>query len=254
VAVSQADAGAAEGGGGVTKGNRSGGQRGLPNYPILKGHNRKRKKLIPPVLAIGNTNLVSTIDTITPEIIWIGTVLDWHGIRDGIESVSSFLKALFEIDETKNWYRFSEISSNPNVIEQVSQLSRDSVQIAFLTFREVYEWPGLDWANGDIPRDDAARRIIKTVENYTDRFEQPYLIALSTIIYSMALAGKMQFAPGTLPDIEAIVNDWGTDAAEQAAGSVRACSMAFFPNDGSIESEKWCKHFWRRNYQLSGCR
>jgi len=92
-----------------------------------------------------------------------------------------------------------------------------------------------------------------TIRKYWDRFEQPYLTIFATIIYSMAISDKMQFATGTLPDIEAIVSDWGSDSAEMAACSVRACSMALFPHDGSEGVEPWCKHFWRRNYQMSSC-
>jgi hypothetical protein len=99
----------------------------------------------------------------------------------------------------------------------------------------------------------AQQRIETAIRKYADRFEQPYLTILGTIIYSMGISGKMKFAPGTVPDIEAIVTDWGSDRAEMAACSLRACSMAFFPHDGSDASEEWCKHFWRRNYQMSSC-
>lgn len=241
-------------GGEVTEEETEFRRRRLPSQSILEGHNRERKKLIPPVLGIGNTQLISTIDTIIPEVVWVGLILDWHGVRNGIEVVSNFLKALWEIDNTKNRYRFSELCSNQILVEKLPEAMKLDVEIAFYTFRKVYECIGLDWAKGYECEEESSRRIIRTVSKYTNRFEQPYLIVVSTIIYSMALAEKMRFAPGTLPNIEAIVSNWGSDEAELASCSVRACSMTFFPHDGSEASEDWCKTFWRKNYQMSECR
>ncbi len=229
-------------------------RRRLPSYPILKDHVRNKKRLVPPILSIGNTQSVSTLDSIFPEIFWVGILLDWHGTRDGIEVVSLALKSLWETDEKINWYRISQICANPDKLARsLNADQRHNVEIAFSTLRAVYGCNGLDWAEPCEDYSESVRRVIRTVEKYSDRFEQPYLIIVSTIIYSMAISGKMKFAPGTVPNIEAIVEEWGSEDAEMAASSVRACSMAFFPHDQSSQSEDWCQSFWRTNYKLSGC-
>ena len=229
-------------------------RRSVPSYPILDGHIRKKKKLIPPILSFSETTFISSIDLIFPEIVWVGILLDWHGLRDGIDIVSKALQKLWGIREKTNWYRFTEIAAHAADLPQaLEEDDLSDIEIAFATLRMAYDWPGLDWANSHEDASEAQKRINTTVRKYWNRFEQPYLTILSTLIYSMAISGRMKFAKGTVPDIEAIVSDWGSDRAEKAACSVRACSMAFFPHDTSENAEAWCKHFWRRNYQMSGC-
>ena len=119
----------------------------IPSYPILHGHVRDKKKLIPPILGLSETTFVSTIDTIFPEVVWIGVLLDWHGLRDGIEIVSTTLQKLWKAQENVNWYRFSEIAAHDD--ELVDILNEDEmaeIKVAFAAFRETYRWSGLDWA------------------------------------------------------------------------------------------------------------
>ena len=225
-----------------------------PGYPILDGHIRKKKKLVPPILAFPQTTFVSSIDLIFPEIIWIGLLLDLHGLRDGIEIVSDALKDLWNTHLQVNWYRFSEIAAHPDDVCSVLGVDRLYIlKPAFAALKITYDWPGLDWANSSDDSSDAEHSVGTAVRKYCDRFEQPYLTILATIIYSMGISGKVKFATGTVPDIEAVASDWGSDRARSAASSLRAFSMAFFPNDGSEASEHWCKHFWRRNYEMSSC-
>ncbi|MCL6699582.1 hypothetical protein LZ496_12410 [Sphingomonas sp. NSE70-1] len=230
------------------------GRRPIPNYPILEGHVRDKKKLIPPILGIPQTTFISTIDLIFPEIVWVGILLEWYGLREGIEVISKILKKLWNAQTNVNWYRFSEIAANGDKLTIIlNEEELANISVAFAAFRLTYDWPGLEWATSHDEAEEAKRRVELTVRKYANRFDQPYLTVVSTIIYAMAIADKMKFATGTVPDIEAIVIDWGSDRAEMAACSVRACSMAFFPHDGSEESEDWCKHFWRKNYQTSSC-
>jgi hypothetical protein len=220
----------------------------------LKGHVRDKKKLIPPIVALPQTTFISSIDLIFPEIVWVGLLLDWYGVRDGVEIVSAALKKLWTANNEINWYRFSELAAHGHELTSIlDDDGRAEIDVAFATLRLTYEWPGLEWAETHEETNGAERRMASAIRKYADRFEQPYLTIVSTIIYSMAISGKMKFAKGTVPDIEAIVDDWGSDRAEMAACSVRACSMAFFPHDGTEDSEEWCRHFWRRNYQMSSC-
>jgi hypothetical protein len=161
---------------------------------------------------------------------------------------------LWNANNEINWYRFSELATHERELTSIlDEEERAEIQIGFATLRLTYDWPGLGWAESHEESSEAERRMESAIRKYADRFEQPYLTIISTIIYSMAISGKMKFAKGTVPDIEAIVDDWGSDRAEMAACSVRACSMAFFPHDGTECSEEWCRHFWRRNYQMSSC-
>lgn len=227
--------------------------RSSVDSPILEGHVRNKKKLVPPILGLTQTSFISTIDMIFPEIIWVGLVLETYGLREGIDVVSKRLQKLWLIDEKVNWYRFSEFAEHSGQIAAAGDDALDDVKSVFADLRLTYAWAGLDWATSSEKATDAQERVSSVIRKYWDRFEQPYLTIVATIIYSMALSGKMKFAPGTLPEIEAIVSDWGSDRSKMAAASVRACSMAFFPHDGSEKSADWCRHFWRKNYQMSSC-
>lgn len=229
-------------------------KRSVPTYPLLHGHVRNKKKLIPPILGFSQTTFISSIDLIFPEIVWIGILLDWHGLREGIDIVSQTLRKLWSAKEDINWYRFSEIAEQePELTQSLGQDGLAEIQIAFATLRLSYLWPGLEWAESHEDTSEAKRRMSAVIRKYWNRFEQPYLTIIATIIYSMGISGRAKFAAGTVPDIEAIVSDWGSERAEAAASSVRAFSMAFFPHDASADSEAWCKHFWRSNYQMSSC-
>ena len=90
--------------------------RKLPPYPLLDGHVRNKKKLVPPMLNLPETHFVSSIDLIFPEIVWVGILIDYHGLSGAIEVVSRFLQKLWADEQKTNWYRFSEICSHPDVL------------------------------------------------------------------------------------------------------------------------------------------
>lgn len=225
---------------------------GIPSRSLLEGHVRDKKRLVPPLLKIPQTSFVSTIDSIFPEVMWIGMLLDWHGVGRGIEVVSGILDKLWNADMKTDWYRFSELSSR--AIDKI--LTNDEIidlVEPFSALKTVYDLSGLDWAASNLEISTLKEQVISSISKYVDRFDQPYLTIISTVIYSMGISGKMHFGPGTAPDIEAIVSDWGSEKSKMAASSVRACSMTFSMEGVSKESEDWCKHFWRKNYQMSGC-
>jgi hypothetical protein len=114
----------------------------------LEGHVRDKKKLVPPIVNIPQTTFISSIDLIFPEIVWVGLLLDWHGLRDGIEIVSTTLKKLWNVQNGVNWYRFSEIARHDDELAHaLTEDERSELEVAFAAMRIAYEWPGLDWAN-----------------------------------------------------------------------------------------------------------
>ena len=238
----------------MSDGQRKSTRTGLPDYPILDDHKRDRKKLIPPMMSLTGMQSVSTLDTILPEIIWVGLVIDRYGLRRGINLVTESLKNLWSYDEITNWYRFSEICKNPEgFLRGAGEKNIVQMGEVFSSFKEVYDWEDLGWSSSSLSGLEHRDRIVRTVSKCADRFGQPYLTILATVIHAMGVSGKMQFPQGALPNIEAIVSDWGTDEAEMAACSLRACSLAFFPHDQREQSDEWCRHFWRVNYSISGC-
>ncbi|NNE59124.1 MAG: hypothetical protein HKN36_13535 [Hellea sp.] len=221
---------------------------------MLDGHQRQKQKLIPPLMRMPQFEFVSTLEEVFPEIVWIGLNLERHGLRNGIEIVSSFMEELWKRDHDRNdWYRFSTISANEKTLESVERDVLKTVSESFHCLALVYDWSGLSWAETDIAKEDAAAKVEAAVRKYADRFEQPYLLALSTVIYGMARADKVKFAPGTLPNFEAIATNWGSDESKMAAAQARAMSMAFFPSDTSAGAVNWSKTFWRTNYLISKC-
>ncbi|QDH34577.1 hypothetical protein [Porphyrobacter sp. YT40] len=226
----------------------------LPSASILGKHSRDKKKLIPPIMGLQGIQMVSTIDSIVPEIIWVGVLLERYGLRSGIELASDILSCLWNHDRKQEWCRFSVILQNSATLHAVIDYEiMQKLALVFAPFKSVYSLDNIDWVNSEAEHSDYIKEIENAVGKYSDRYEQPYLIMLSTVVYSMGISGKVQFGPGTLPDIEAIVTNWGSPESQLAAAEVRAFSMAFFPQDRAEASEEWCRKFWQVNYKISGC-
>ena len=149
-------------------------RRSRADRPILDGHIRDKKKLIPPMLGFPQTAFVSTIDSIFPEIVWIGVLFDSYGLRDGVEIASRTLKNLWNAQKDVNWYRFSEVAAHESDVTRIlNDDERAEIEVAFAAFRSTYNWPGLDWANSDEDASQAKMRMDSAIRKYADRFEQP---------------------------------------------------------------------------------
>ena len=52
---------------------------------ILSDHKRIKKKLVPPILQIGKFHEVKWVDYILPELLWLGLLNEFHGLKLGAE-------------------------------------------------------------------------------------------------------------------------------------------------------------------------
>lgn len=228
----------------------------VPAYPLLDGHKRKKQKLVPPLSSFAEVQFVSTLDSILPEVLWIGAVIETYGLRDAVAIVSTFLKSLwtqFE-KEPPEFFRYS-VLADPKLANVVTSAEGfGALEPIFAKFSLFY---GAEWSPPvDTPVEaiEAQSSIEAWVKACWNRFEQPFLLVGGTIIYSLAISDRMKFAPGIAPDLEALAQDFESSAAKKSAGFIRASLMAFFPQSSNERAALWSKRFGDRNYDSTDCK
>jgi hypothetical protein len=221
---------------------------------LLDGHKTRKKRLVPPLNDFAELQFVSTLDSILPEVLWIGGAIENYGLRDAITIVSNFLQALWsKSNPSPPEYFRNSVLANPENREIVTGASGFAELEP--VFRDLASFYGGDWMPPISGADetDAVNPIPRWVAQYWNRYEQPFLLVGATIIYSLGVADRMKFAPGLKPNLEALAE--GTESAESkmAAAFVRSSLMAVFPQSTDEHAARWCRRFWEVNYRSSEC-
>lgn len=226
----------------------------IPAYPLLDGHKPRKKRLVPPLNDFAKLQFVSTLDSILPEVLWIGGTIETYGLRDAITIVSKFLEELWS-DSTSSppEYFRNSVLANPDNREIVTGASGFSELEP--VFRELASFYGDDWMP-PVSKADATEEvnsIPRWVGQYWNRYEQPFLLVGATVIYSLGVADRMKFAPGIRPNLESLAEGIESAESKMAAAFVRSSLMAFFPQSTDERAARWCRRFWEVNYRFSEC-
>ena len=229
---------------------------GIPAYPLLDGHVRKKKKLISPLkAALPEMRMVSTVDTILPELIWIGGVFEVHGVSQGIEIVSDFLKCLWDSAEAPppEFYRQSVLADRGYSDRLLGSDHFKSIEIVFATLAAYYGDDFSPKCSIVVDEKSSAVFIERLVKKYWNRYEQPFLIVAATVVYSLGVAGRLHLASGVAPNLESIANDFGSPEEKMASAFVRSSLLALFPSSEDERAAGWCRAFWESNYRGTDC-
>ncbi len=230
---------------------------------VLGDHKKEGKKLIPPLMGLGNLRETSYTQIIIPEIIWIAILNKKYGIQRGAELGLELVRSVSEINSSK--YFFAFISSYELLTEQdqeriIEELKRKNVleliQKPLANFLALYpQCPISFLADSSFKKSENALAEIKDVLiDLYDQVGRSATFMMGDVIYFLGALGRLRLVDGSvmqkLPELKDYPN---TQISKMIASGIRA-SMYAFMNDQFYNSKgNWNKYFWNRGIELEPC-
>ncbi|MBR9917496.1 hypothetical protein GYB29_07410 [bacterium] len=236
---------------------------------ILSDHKKQGKKLVPPLLTIGNHNFISWVDKVLPELLWMACIIDYCDLKKGIEICISVAEAAQSAQnvEKNNWFApvstYSKLSKPQQ--KKMSKILADkeqlkSIQHALKPLAFFYPDFPLSFVFGNeqiqIKEQEVVlqefKRMLLPLYDKTSK-EATYIQA--NAIFLLFQAERLKVPSGSsLTQINEISNYPDTDLSRMVASSIRASINTFFGNElmHDIDSN-WCEYFWNRGMELESC-
>lgn len=228
---------------------------------VLDNHRRVGKRLKSPLHSLPHLRETSYVDEVLPEIIHIAMMMDAYGYRDGIRLCESLFEAIKPYAEHSHMpflshLRVSEADA-PKVVAALRETgSLTRIQIANAPLCILPEWPLSFLGQSHMERSEAISRLQGCVGRVLDKFETPACAALGMVMYWQGVSGKLFYVNGVEPpDLNAMISDPGSPAAQMAKSHVRASTMAFWgleEDQGGI-GRGWADKFWQECFKLAPC-
>jgi len=236
---------------------------------ILTDHKKQGKKLIPPLLTIGNHNFISWVDKVLPELVWMACIIDYCGLKRGIEVCVSLAEVAQSSQNTKknNWFApvsaFRQLTKPQQtkvikMLEKKEQLS--SIQHSLKPLAFFYPDLPLSFIFGKEAieieeQEETLHEFKKMLLPLYDKTSKEATYVQANAIFLLFQAERLKVPPGSsLTQINEISNYPDTDLSRVVASSIRASINAFFSNElmHDIKSN-WCEYFWNRGMELEPC-
>jgi len=228
---------------------------------ILSDHKKVGKKLIPPLREyLGERGMVSWVDRILPELIWIAVIVENLGVKRGVEVSAGIAKwanminsreyfafaSSFNLLDTEQKQRLVQLLQDANYLNEVRNALRSLLQLypeCPLKF--------LDSNSEQLSERQAVTHLKETLAKYYNRRAQPAMTVQASAVYFAAVCGKLRYAsPVQVPNFNAIISDFNSDEAKRACSSVRATVSALIGHIGEKITDQWPRYFWNRGIEI----
>lgn len=227
----------------------------------LKGHTKVGKILRPDFMVSTNFQFSRYVDDVLPEIIGIAFLIDAHGYRRAAELTYELALAL----QQQNEKSMPIISSMEHIGEEKMAAVRAALFEKGMLEELSVAFAPLNIALGPTPLncfdlapivvDDAVKRLRNCVDRNFNRYGQEASAALATLYYTQARLGKVHINQGLrIPDLDSIITDPESDAAQHAKSSVRMYSMIAIGHLREEVPAIWAAEFWHRCYLVAECK
>jgi hypothetical protein len=237
-------------------------QRAQKQKGVLSDHRRQGKRFIPPLLDLPVKVDTYWRDLIIPELVWIGLLIQKHGLRKGADLAATLAKGAAGIwhGEKKKW--FAKASS-------YAALSTDQHKSLVATTRIANQLQSYQFALGPLnswyphsplafvgigDETNADLTVIKDLLAlmYDKTGTLPMQIQ-TTAIYLGFVTGTLFIRKGMILGELDLINEYPTtDRSQQFGGSVRASIGALVQGpDGADRA--WANAFWQRGFALESC-
>jgi len=230
---------------------------------ILEGYKQVGKRFIPPMLSIGEFRGVSWITEILPELIWFGILNEKLGIRKGIDVGSKIAKNANGIYNKKEPTNFAFLSSykfldEPQKKIMLNELSNEnileSLRYALSTFYDLFPEFPLDFLFDTPPQNITIHDILnfkETLARYFNRRDKAAMLIQANVEYILAICGRVFYSEKIgVPNLEAIVKEFGSEEEKKASSHVRAYVNSAFGSQKELLTNHWSKYFWNRCFQM----
>jgi hypothetical protein len=206
------------------------------------------------------------IDNGLPEVIWIGLLTNKYGYRRGIELATELGKIAFAHRGTTKHVNFALASSYSALAAEAKRaITETAAQTPMLAVLQNGLEPLLTLYRGcpleflGLPEQPRARELLvaamKTVVGqHFDKYRTPALVSLACVLYIRSVNGGLFFTQDVpAPDLNALVDDPDSEAAQRAASFVRATVLNEFGRTPRGDTPDWPGLFWNQGLQIDGC-
>ncbi|WP_394374945.1 hypothetical protein [Stutzerimonas frequens] len=235
---------------------------------VLSDHYRKGKRLIPPLMRIGNIQETSFKELMIPELVWMSAIFNRASDRSAVEGVIDFQIACREALDSadaphlsflSNFNRLSDTQREKILLSEKCQKILPFLRHELWHQNAVFDSYPLSFIFSDRPEYDrslALERLKLDVDSLLDRYTPHSAKVQTTAVVAMIATEKMFLDEQIdLPDPNTIFTSPGSDDAKRVASFARAtlnAGSSFV--EGQAEAEKWVSAFWTTCFFLEGCR
>lgn len=227
--------------------------------PLLADHKRLGKKLVPPLMQLGNLQLTSWVEVGLPESIWMGVLHEKLGHAEGVQLGLTVTKA---IDSVARQFvsltsEFADVQPEHLAAARAQLSDRDRARLddALLPFVRLYpECPLAPLVTAGTTHDARYIEDFKLfLAEMIQRTSRTATLAQASVLYFALVQGRLQVFKGSslthIADIEAYPD---TPESRQVASSVRATLNMYFQRQ-SDATMLWPRYFWNRGFELEPC-
>ncbi|MEK6765701.1 MAG: hypothetical protein AABY49_05670 [Planctomycetota bacterium] len=236
---------------------------------ILSDHKRIKKKLVPPILQIGKFHEVKWVDYILPELLWLGLLNEFHGLKLGAELGLSLANAANKLNNQPKKECFAVISSytifsqeqKSEIIKKLKSSNElELLQKALTPFDIFYHECPLNFLFKDTLPSQNNREVILNqfklaLSKMFDRWDKPGTFMQANAVYIAFVTDKLKVAKGiSLANFPAVEEFPKTEESKRIASSARGVVNMFFAPQSYDTSSPWPKYFWKKGLELEPCK
>jgi hypothetical protein len=228
---------------------------------ILSDHKRVGKTFVPPMRQyLGETGMVSWVDRILPELIWLAIIIENSGVKRGVEigaKVAELANTIlseeyfafassFKLLNTEQKQKLVQLLEAENCLGELRESLRPLLQL--------YPECPLKFLDNDLEQLIETQTVIsfkETLAKYYNRRAQPAMIIQANVVYFAGICRKLHYLSDVqVPNLEAIFSDFESDESKRACASVRATVNAFIGFASEKLSDHWPRYFWNRGIEI----
>ena len=232
--------------------------------PLLKGYKRIGKRFVPPLMQLPKNNLVSYIDDILPEVVWIGLLNEDLGYVPAARILENLILHSVEVIDKDSPSNFAFMScyttvSNENKRALRERLDRDgsleTIQNGIAPLTLLYDNCPISFLGPPkqiFSRNELVAAIKQCIGRTIDKYATPGIVLNGSILLSQMVTGKLHVSSKiTLPDLNSVIDSPSSDEAQRAAAFMRSFALTAY---GMAELDSsWPKRFWNQSIELDSC-
>jgi hypothetical protein len=235
---------------------------------VLADHKKDGKKLIPPyVAALGQPSHVSWVDTIIPEVIWIGLLQEKFGQQQGIELALDLARAAADkVVDQKDTFFFAAASDYLKLTtEQKAVIIADLAASKKLIYFQKALFPLFHFypscpLNFLSPKEeickpsDALNCLKQILFDLFDKELKRTVFVQATIVYLAFVLGRLKVKKGlTLASFPEVEKYPDTEMSKRVAAAIRSAVIGFFGRTNHGAQSNWPFEFWGRGMEIEPC-
>jgi hypothetical protein len=227
----------------------------------LSDHRRRGKVFSPPMAQIGMSE-VSWIDDFLPEFLWLGLILDRHGVHRAFRIIEAVVEAKPTMDSdhsgwlsrTSTWAGLIPEGDDPFRERLAASGHLDALRQAISPLAQHYPECPLRCFFGGADIEGSLETVRESVAETLNRWDEHATWIQLAAVYMVIGQGKLHFpADSVLARFPEIEHYPETEISKKIASACRALINSFPQSEFGPAVEVWPTYFWRRGLELDAC-